>query len=160
VRIYSAHRRVIGSGHPLKEGLEGYCRGHYPGYRKLPVTTQNPSYDGLATAAHGWGPHTPYQETALPLKAVHMGPQPKTNQTGWRTTLPLLHPLIRHGPTGFHHLAALSIHPGRRPRPLYVRGLLDTVKYRPTRVSGSEGPKHRPRWDVALGAHTPLAPVT
>jgi hypothetical protein len=71
--------------------------------------------DGLPTAAHGWGSHTPYQETTLPLKVVHMGPQLKMNQTGWRTTSSLLHPPIMRGLTGFHHLAALSIHPGRRP---------------------------------------------
>jgi hypothetical protein len=29
--------------------------------------------------AHGWVPHTPYQEIALPLKAIHMGPHLKTN---------------------------------------------------------------------------------
>jgi hypothetical protein len=46
----------------------------------------------------------------LPLKAVHMGPQLKMSQTGWRTKSPLLHPLIMHGPVGFHHLADLSIH--------------------------------------------------
>jgi hypothetical protein len=66
---------------------------------------------------------------ALPLKVVRMGPQLKMNQMGWRTMSPLLHPLIMHGSAGFHHLAALSIHPGRRLGPLYAWGLLDTTKY-------------------------------
>jgi hypothetical protein len=47
------------------------------------------------------------------------------------------------------------IHP---PRPLYTKGLLDTAKYHPTQVSGSVGLKHRPQWDIALGAYAPLAP--
>jgi hypothetical protein len=94
---------------------------------------------------------------ALPLKDVHMDPELKMNQMGWRTTSPLLHPPIMYVPVGFCHLAALSIKPGRRHGPLYTQGILDTAKYRPTRVSGSVGPKHRPWWDVALGAHVPLA---
>jgi hypothetical protein len=85
-----------------------------------------------------------------------MGPQLKMNQTGWRTTSPLLHPMIMRRALGFRHLAALSIHPGRRLRPLYARGFLDTAKYSPTQVSESVGPKHRPQWDVAFGAHMPL----
>jgi hypothetical protein len=89
-----------------------------------------------------------------------MSAQLKMNQTGWQTTSPLLHPLIMHGPTRFLHLAALSIQPGRRPGPLYAWGLLDTAKYCTTLVSVSVGPKHRSRWDVALGAHMPLAPGT
>jgi hypothetical protein len=157
VRTYSAHRRVTGSGHPLNGGLGGYCLGHYPRYRGPPVMAQTTKYDGLPIAAHRWGPHIQCQEMTLLLKAVHMGPQLKMNQTGWRTTLPLLHPLIMRGPAGFRHLAALSIHPRRRPGPLYARRLLDTAKYRPTLVSGSVGPKHQPRWDVAFRAHMPLA---
>jgi hypothetical protein len=94
----------------------------------------------------------------LPLKDVHMGPQLKMNQTGWRATSPLLHPLIMGGPAGFHHLVALSTHPGRRPGPQYARGLLYTAKYHQTLVLGSIGPKLLQRWDVALGAHT--APST
>jgi hypothetical protein len=41
--------------------------------------------------------------------------------------------------------------------PLYDRGLLNIAKYHTTRVSGSISPKHRPRWDIVLGAHAPLA---
>jgi hypothetical protein len=60
----------------------------------------------------------------------------------------------------FQHLVALSIHLKRKPRPLYTRGLLDPAKYHQTRVSRSVSPKHRSRWDVALGAHAPLAQGT
>jgi hypothetical protein len=34
------------------------------------------------------------------------------------------------------------------------------INITPLRVSGSVGLKHRPRWDVAVGTHTPLAPGT
>jgi hypothetical protein len=37
----------------------------------------------------------------MPLKAIHMGPQLKMNQTGWQTTSPLLHPQIMRRPVGF-----------------------------------------------------------
>jgi hypothetical protein len=60
----------------------------------------------------------------------------------------------------FQHLEALSIHLKRKPRPLYTKGLLDLAKYHPTRVSRSVSPNHRPQWDVALGAHAPLAQGT
>jgi hypothetical protein len=57
-----------------------------------------------------------------------MGPQLRKNEMGWQTMLPLLHPLIMHELAGFCHLVALSIHPRRRPWPLYARGFLDTAK--------------------------------
>jgi hypothetical protein len=103
------------------------------------------------------GAHTPRINDPA-SKGCTYDPQLKMNQTGWRTTSPLLHPLIMCGLAGFRHLAALSIHPGRRPELLYARGLLDTTKYCSSRVSGSIALKHRPRWDVALGSHASLAP--
>jgi hypothetical protein len=68
--------------------------------------------------------------------------------------------MIKHGWTGFQHLSALPNYPGREPVPLHARGLPNVDKYHPLRVSGSIAPKHRPRWDITGGTHTPLALCT
>jgi hypothetical protein len=65
--------------------------------------------------------------------------------------------MIKHGRTGFHHLFTLPNYPRKEPRPPHARGLHDADKHRPLQVSGSVGPKHQPRWDIATGTHMPLA---
>jgi hypothetical protein len=52
------------------------------------------------------------------------------------------------------HLTQL---PGKGTRASKCPGLTDADKHRLLQVLGSVGPKHRPRWDVAVGTHTPLA---
>jgi hypothetical protein len=81
------------------------------------------------------GPTHPVSGDGPTSQGYTYGPQLKMNPTKWGTMSPLLHPLIMCGPVGFRHLVALSICPGRRPGPLYTRGLLNTDKYRPAQFS-------------------------
>jgi hypothetical protein len=55
MRTCSTHHRETGSGHLLNEGLRGYYRGRYPGYRGPPVMAQTSGYDRFPPAANGWG---------------------------------------------------------------------------------------------------------
>jgi hypothetical protein len=68
---YSAHHRVTGSNHPLRRGGSGDTVGvTYPKYHGPPVMAQK-ILDTIATLQRQMvgEPHTPYQETAPPLKS-------------------------------------------------------------------------------------------
>jgi hypothetical protein len=69
-----AHHRVTDSGHPLNEGLEGYCWG------SLPWVPQAASYSpkllntvGSLQLQMAGEPYTLYQEITPPLQAEEMG---------------------------------------------------------------------------------------
>jgi hypothetical protein len=79
----SAYIDKVLNRYNMQDSKKGFVKVITPGTVGRQLRPKNPWYDRLPIAAHGWGPHTPYQEMTLPLKAVHMGPNLKwTRQDG------------------------------------------------------------------------------
>jgi hypothetical protein len=145
----------------LRSLVFDHCQGSLP--QVLRATGYSPKLLNVigSLQRHTTGePYTLYQEAALPLAGWRGGPTKDKKELITVTNHIVTSPSYDQGRVGSYHLSAWPSYPRRGLGPPHARGLPDTDKNRPLRVSGSIGLKHRLRWDVTVGTHSPLAPCT